>query len=73
MVSGVQCREQKVQESNVCCLKLLVYYDVSMKTMIAGRLCLPQTIDEESDEDEFIIEYVTDSEEDVANGSDEEW
>ena len=38
-----------------------------------GRLCLPQTIDEESDEDEFIIEYVTDSEEENAAGSDEEW
>ena len=38
-----------------------------------GRLCLPHTIDEESDEDEFIIEYVTDSEEENAAGSDEEW
>ena len=43
------------------------------KMIFKGRLCLPQTIDEESDEDEFIIEYVTDSEEENAAGSDEEW
>lgn len=38
-----------------------------------GRLCLPQTIDEESDEDEFVIEYVTDSEADENEDEDEEW
>ena len=45
-----------------------------MDLRFLGRLLLPQTIDEDSEEDdssaEFVIEYVTDSE---ASDGDEEW
>ena len=45
--------------------------------MLSGRLLVPQTIEEDSDEDEssaeFVIEYVTDDEDDVFSDGDEEW
>ena len=44
-----------------------------MQVHFLGRLQLPQTIEEDSEEeDEFIIEYVTDSEEELEDG-DQEW
>ena len=45
--------------------------------LFLGRLFVPQTIEEDSDEEdsssaEFVIEYVTDSDQDFSDG-DEEW
>jgi hypothetical protein len=56
--------ENPLQEVNYGCI-------LFTETIFSGRLCLPHTIDEESDEDEFVIEYVTDSDED--GDGDEEW